>query len=88
LPRSTAFQDRDGAIGDLDLEADLVSHMFRHSAVRPSPDPDPLRPDNDDAAAEIVKRVGSHQTLGQGEDAARVLCNRPKNDDPGVVPGG
>jgi hypothetical protein len=38
-PWWTALQDRDGSIGDVDLEADLVSGMFRHSSVGPPPDP-------------------------------------------------
>jgi hypothetical protein len=31
LPWRTAFQARDGTIGDVELEADLISDMLRHS---------------------------------------------------------
>lgn len=39
LRRRTAFEDRDGCTGDVDLAAELVSDMLWHSSVDPSPEP-------------------------------------------------
>ena len=36
---------------------------------------------------EIVERMGCEQALDQGEDAARVLSHRSKDDDSGVAAG-
>jgi hypothetical protein len=37
-PRRAAFEDGDGAVGDVHLETDLVSSVFRNAAVGPPPD--------------------------------------------------
>ena len=37
-PRRAAFEDGDGAAGDVHLETDLVSGVFRNSPVGPPPD--------------------------------------------------
>jgi hypothetical protein len=60
-PRRTAFGNRGGAVGDVHLEADLVSGAFRNSAVGPPPD--------------LIERVcGDHE--GSSGSGRRILTLR------------